>query len=60
MNTNLTFADVDSLEREISEAKDQLQQSKRECEAIKRTQKFFLENIGDDDGKVRFTQAFLQ
>ena len=37
VNTDLTFADIDSLEREISEVKDQLQQSKRECEATKRT-----------------------
>ena len=58
VNTDLTFADINSLEREISEVKDQVQQFKRKCEAMKRTQKFSLENIGDDDGKVRFYTGF--
>ena len=58
VNTDLTFADIDSLEREISEVKDLLQQSNRECEAMKRAQKFSLENIGDDDGKLRFYTGF--
>ena len=60
MNTDLTFADIDSLEREISEVKDQLHQSKRECEATKRTPKFSFQNIADDHDKVRFSQAFPQ
>ncbi len=58
VNTNLTLADIESLETEISKVKDQLQQSKRESQDMKGKQKFRLENTSEDDGKVRFYTGF--
>ena len=43
VNTDLTFADIDSLEREISEVKDQLQQSKESVKLRKDTEVFSSE-----------------
>ena len=58
VNTDLTYADIEALELEISKVKDKLQQSEQMCTDIKEKQKFRLESISDDDEKVRFYTGF--
>ena len=58
VNTDLTFADIEALEGEVSKVKDQLQQSEQTCTDMKNKQKFRLESISDDNEKVRFYTGF--
>ena len=58
VNTDLTCADIESLERELSEVKCQLQQSEQDQHDLKERQLFRLKHISDDDAKVRFCTGF--
>lgn len=58
VNTDLTGADLESLEKELSEIKEKLQVSQNDCEDLKGKQQFRLKSISDDNAKVRFYTGF--
>ena len=58
VNTDLTGADLQFLEGELSELKDSVQQLNNECIDLKDKQHFRLKSIGDDNNKVRFYTGF--
>ena len=58
VNTHLTCANIESLEKELSEVKCQLQQFEQVQHDLKERQLFRFKNIGDDDAKVRFYTGF--
>jgi len=58
VNTDLTGADLDGLERELRDLKDKLTQVECASENLRKQQTFRLGNISDDDNKVRFYTGF--
>ena len=58
VNTDLTGADLQFLEGELSELKDSIEQLNNECIGLKDKQCFRLRSIGDDKNKVIVLQHF--
>ena len=57
-NTDLTGADLESLEGQVCQLKEIVVQLEHECKNLKAKQPFRLRNIGADDIKVKFYTGF--
>lgn len=57
-NTELTWLEIEDMEKELDATKKEIEEYKAECSALKQKQHLRLSNIQEDDEKVRFYTGF--
>ena len=57
-NTELTWLEIEDMEKELDEAKKEIEEYKTVCSDLKQKQHLRLSNIQDDNAKVKFYTGF--